>query len=122
MNELERLRVRDEVMQAMYWMHAEGIASSPRATELARFLAVPEATLVPYLESFADEGLLLREDDTSFRLSAEGERIGKRTFADEFADMTKPGHGDCDENCWCHDSPEAAASCLEERTARVQRG
>lgn len=118
MSELERLRVRDEVLQAMYWMHAEGISSTPRATELARFLAVPAETLTPYLDGFAGDGLLVR-DGGGYRLTAEGESLGKRTFADEFADMTKPTHGDCDENCWCHDSPEAAASCLEERTGHA---
>jgi len=120
MNELERLQVRDEVLQAMYWMHAEGLASTPTADELARFLAVPAATLTPYLESFAADGLLVTEAG-GYRLSPEGEQSGKRTFADEFADMTKPGHGDCDENCWCHDSPEAAASCLEHRPSHVHQ-
>ena len=40
MDELEALRVRDEVLQAMYWMRAEGLAERPAAPELARFLAV----------------------------------------------------------------------------------
>ena len=31
MDELEVLRVRDEVLQAMYWMHSEGISTEPTA-------------------------------------------------------------------------------------------
>jgi hypothetical protein len=118
MDELEVLRVRDEVLQAMYWMRAEGIADAPPPDELARFLAVPAATLSPYLDRFVDDGLLGRTP-SGLRLTARGEQEGKRSFADEFADMTKPGHGECDDDCWCHDSPEEAARCLEERRGHV---
>jgi hypothetical protein len=111
MDELEVLRVRDEVLQAMYWMRSEGLAEAPKTDELARFLAVPSATLAPFLERFVGDGLLEAVGD-GLRLTASG----KRGFADEFADMTKPGHGECDEDCWCHESPEEAARCLEERT------
>jgi hypothetical protein len=118
MGELEALRVRDEVLQAMYWMRAEGLADAPSTAELARFLAVPAATLAPYLERFAAEGYL-EAAGAGWRLTASGEETGKRTFAEEFADLTRPGHGECDDDCWCHESPEEAARCLEERTGHV---
>jgi hypothetical protein len=114
MDELEVLRVRDEVLQAMYWMRAEGIADAPAEQELARFLAVPAETLAPYLERFVADGLLERSGG-GVALTAQGQEEGKRAFADEFADMTRQGHGECDDDCWCHDSPEEAARCLEER-------
>jgi hypothetical protein len=115
-DELETLRVRDEVLQAMYWMSSEGLAEAPSAEELARFLAVDPGTLVPFLERFVADGYLdLRRG--GFRLSAEGEAAGKTAFADEFADLTRPAHGECDDDCWCHTSPEEAARCLEERAA-----
>jgi hypothetical protein len=117
-SELETLRVRDEVLQAMYWMRSEGLAEEPAPAELARFLAVPVETLGPYLERFAYDGLL-ETTDAGYRLSREGEELGKRTFAEEFADLTRPGHGECDDDCWCHDSPEEAARCLEERTGHA---
>lgn len=118
MDELEALRVRDEVLQAMYWMRSEGLASAPTAAELARFLAVPAPTLTPYLERFVRDGFLAPSAG-GYALTEQGEQMGKRTFADEFADMTKPGHGECDEDCWCHESPEEAARCLEERTGET---
>ena len=114
MSELEALRVRDEVLQAMYWMSAEGLADRSSASELAGFLAVPAPTLGPVLVRFADEGYLELEDDR-FRLTEKGTELGKRSFADEFADLTRPTHGECDEDCWCHSSPEEAARCLEDR-------
>ncbi|MCP9490557.1 MAG: hypothetical protein MSC31_11865 [Solirubrobacteraceae bacterium MAG38_C4-C5] len=119
MDELEILRVRDEVLQAMYWMRAEGLAEAPTAAELARFLVVPAGTLGAYLDRFVTDGLL-EPTDQGFRLSAQGVETGKRTFAEEFADVTKPGHGECDEDCWCNASPEEAMRCCgEQRTEQV---
>jgi len=115
MSELEALRIRDEVLQAMYWMRSEGLADAPDRQELARFLAVPADTLARYLQRFVDDGYLERTA-AGFRLTRSGEETGKRAFAAEFADMTRPSHGECDDDCWCHDSPEEAARCLEERT------
>lgn len=119
MDELEVLRVRDEVLQAMYWMHSEGIGDTPTAEDLSRFLAVPAATLSVYLERFVADGHLDQEGD-AFRLSAAGEKAGKRTFADEMADMTKAAHGECDADCWCHESPDAAADCLAHKAGHVR--
>jgi DNA-binding IscR family transcriptional regulator len=119
MDELEVLRVRDEVLQAMYWMHSEGLADTPSAAELARFLAVPAQTLEAYLERFVADGYL-DPSEGGYRLTETGEETGKRTFAEEFADLTRPTHGECDEDCWCHEDPEEAARCLEERTGHVR--
>lgn len=118
MSELEYLRVRDEVLQAMYWMRAEGLADAPAAAELARFLAVPAATLAPYLERLVSDGYV-ESTAEGYGLTALGTESGKRTFAEEFADMTKPSHGECDADCWCHDSPEEAARCLEDRAGHA---
>jgi hypothetical protein len=113
-SELEALRVRDEVLQAMYWMSAEGLAERSSAPELAGFLAVPAQILGPFMARFQEEGYLQRHGDR-FQLTEKGIELGKRSFADEFADLTRPTHGECDEDCWCHSSPEEAARCLEER-------
>ena len=118
MDELEVLRIRDEVLQAMYWMRSEGISEAPEPAELARFLAVPAPTLAPYLERFAADGHLERHGP-GFRLTPLGEDAGKRTFAEEFASLTGSSHGECDEDCWCHDSPEEAARCLEDRAGHA---
>ncbi len=118
MGELDALRMREEVLQAMYWMRSEGLAADCSPRELARFLAVPEAVLAPYLERFAREGWLVQAG-ARYALSSRGDEAGKRTFAEEFADVTGATHGECDESCWCHDSPDEAARCLEERAGHV---
>lgn len=115
MGELDILQTREEVLQAMYWMRSEGLSEAPSAAELGRFLTVPAGTLAPYLDRFAREGYLAPDGD-GFALTERGVEAGKRTFAEEFADLTRPTHGECDEDCWCHSSPEEAARCLEERT------
>lgn len=102
----------------MYWMRGEGLADAPGAVELARFLAVPAETLAPYLERFADDGYLERAG-AGYRMSAIGEDLGRRGFVDEFAGLTGQAHGECDDDCWCHESPEEAARCLEERRTHV---
>ena len=114
MSELDALKIREEVLQAMYWMAGEGLADAPTADELSRFLAVPPETLRIYLERFARDRYLVREGE-GFRLTPKGEVLGKRSFADEFAGLTGQAHGECDDDCWCHESPEEAARCLEER-------
>jgi len=119
MDELEVLRIRDEVLQAMYWLHSEAISTEPSALELSRFLAVPEGLLGAYLDRFVVDGLLERAAGPKYWLSPDGMEVGKRTFADEMADLTRPTHGECDEDCWCHDSPEAAAECLHDRTGHA---
>jgi hypothetical protein len=121
MDELEALRVRDEVLQAMYWMRAEGLAEAPSLEELARFLAVPREVLAAFVERFVADGYL-EPGDSGYRLSPLGKETGKRTFAEEFADMTKPTHGECDEDCWCHEDPEEAARCLEARVGHAHSG
>jgi hypothetical protein len=118
MSELDALKIRDEVLQAMYWMRSEGLAEEPTADDLARFLTVPAPTLVPYLERFASDGYLERSGG-GWRLTGMGQETGRRTFAEEFADLTRPAHGECDDDCWCHESPEEAARCLEERTGHA---
>lgn len=119
MDELEVLRVRDEVLQAMYWLHSEGISPKPTAQELSRFLAVSEGVLATYLQRFVVDGLLERDTTGAYWLSDSGMTSGKRTFADEMSDLTRPTHGECDEDCWCHDSPEAAAECLHDHAEHV---
>ena len=117
--DLDALRIRDEVLGAMYWLRGEGLAETPSGEELARFLAVPAATLEPYLELFVRDGYLEREG-AGYRLTPRGEQDGKRSFADDFAGLTGQAHGECDDDCWCHESPEEAARCLEERLERAR--
>ena len=118
MDELELLRMRDEVLPALYWMTAEGLTSAPSCAELARFLAISGDELAPWLGEFVARGWLA-EQEGRFRLTEAGEELGKDAFAEDFSDMTGSTHGECDESCWCHSSPDEARRCLEERVGHV---
>jgi hypothetical protein len=117
-DELELLRMRDEVLPALYWMTAEGLTAAPSARELARFLAIAEDELEPWLHEFIDRRWL-GELEGRFRLTPLGEELGKRAFAEDFSDMTGATHGECDESCWCHSSPDEARRCLEDRVGHA---
>lgn len=118
MDELELLRIRDEVLPALYWMTAEGLTEAPSVDELARFLAIPESELGPWLDVFGVRGWLERHGE-GHRLTPTGEELGKRAFAEDFAELTGASHGECDASCWCHSSPDEARRCLEDRVGHA---
>ena len=109
---LDRVYWRDEVLQVMYWMTGEGFGSHFDVSDLQKFLAARPELLSDVLEEMAGGGLLERADGAKYALTAEGRKEGGRRFADEFEQMLKPGHFECDEpDCDCH-SPEAeGAAC-----------
>ena len=106
------LAAEDEVLQVMYWLRGEALAADVAASDLARFTTTPEAAIGGVLDRLVELGLVTRlQGDVSARyaLTGEGVREGGRRFADEFADLTKPGHGECgDPDCDCQrtGSPE----------------
>jgi hypothetical protein len=108
---------RDEILQVMFWIKGEGFGDRVDPLLLERFLGVEAHIGVQYLDRLVDEGLLMDDGDGLYALTAEGHHLGARVFADEFSDLTRPGHGECGSDCWCHASPEEAEACLDERLA-----
>ena len=106
------LAAQDEVLQVMYWLRGEALAVDVAVSDLARFVTTPQVAIETVLDRLVEVGLVTRRHgDASVRyaLTAEGVREGGRRFADEFADLTKPGHGECgDPDCDCQrtGSPE----------------
>lgn len=100
------LEAQDEVLQVMYWLRGESLALDISAGDLSRFTGSTELELDGLLERLALLGLVQvvpGSNGARYALTAEGVREGGRRFADEFADMTKPGHGECgDPECDCH--------------------
>lgn len=111
---LRALFWRQEILQVMFWMQGEGFGDQVTPTVLERFLGVEADIGVLYLDKLVEEGLLDRMEDR-YGLTEVGRAEGSRVFADEFADLTKPGHGECGPDCWCHASPEEAEACAHER-------
>lgn len=120
---MARLRVRDEVLQVMYWMLGETIAHEVDAPYIARFLGLPVADISEALAVLARERLLLHGATADrFRLSEDGIREGGRRFADEFRDLTKQAHGECAPGCWCHTPEGEGKECPSVTKARASAG
>jgi hypothetical protein len=98
----------DEILQVMFWLRGEHLAADVAPRDLARLVTIPEADIARVLERLAAQGFVRPAAPAGgsarrYALTDEGVREGGRRFADEFADMTKPGHGECgDPECDCH--------------------
>lgn len=119
-----RLRLRDEILQMMYWMRGEGLVDAPGAGDLLTFLAgrAEPARLEGELATMVDAGLLERAGEAGYRLTDEGAVEGARRFSDEFDGLTGQAHGECaDPDCDCHTDPQAALECMAERHGATHR-
>ena len=115
---LRALYWRSEILQVMYWLRGEGLGEVVDATLLERFLGVEAHVGVGYLDRLVVDGYLNRVAD-GYVLSEVGLTEGKTEFALSFADLTRPSHGECSADCWCHNSVEEAIACAADRvTAR----
>ena len=112
---LRALYWRSEILQVMYWLRGEGLGDVVDAPLLERFLGVEASHGISYLDRLVDEGYLNRNDD-GYVLSEVGLEEGKTEFALSFADLTRPAHGECSADCWCHSSAEEASACAAERS------
>ena len=114
---LRALYWRDEILQVMFWLEGEGFGDQADAQLLERFLGVDARIGIQYLEQLVTEGLLSRSESGRYELSERGRAEGGRIFSEEFAELTRPTHGECGPDCWCHASPDEAEACLAERLA-----
>ena len=105
---------REEILQFMFWLRGEGLGERANWPMIERFLGVEVRIGRAYLDRLVEEGFLTIEDDW-FMLTSKGIEEGGRIFSEEFADLTRPGHGECGPDCWCHSSPDEAEACMAER-------
>lgn len=113
-----RLRLRDEILQMMYWMKGEGLVEDPGPVDLQGFLAgrAERSELERELEAMAETGLLERAGEGRYRLTGDGAMEGGRRFSDAFDGLTGQAHGECnDPTCDCRTDPQAALECAAER-------
>jgi hypothetical protein len=111
---LRALYWRSEILQVMYWLRGEGLGDIVDAQIIERFLGVDAEIGITYLDRLVEEGYLIRHGNR-YELSQRGIEEGAVEFAESFSDLTKPAHGECSADCWCHASVEEAEACLAER-------
>ncbi len=114
---LRALYWRSEILQVMYWLRGEGLGDVVDARLLERFLGVDAAVGVTYLDRLVVDGYLDAVPG-GYALSASGLEEGRTEFALSFADLTRPAHGECSADCWCHNSVEEALACAAERAKK----
>jgi DNA-binding MarR family transcriptional regulator len=112
---LRALYWRDEILQLMFWIKGEGFGDEVDPALLERFLGVDAQAGLSYLDRLVDEGLLRRSPHVRYQLTEKGHEVGERVFTAEFAELTKPAHGECSASCWCRQSPDEAEACTERR-------
>ena len=99
------LAAEDEVLQVMYWLRGEGLAGDVGPADVTRFTGAADEAVVRVLGRLVERGFVARAEhagEPRFALTDEGVREGGRRFADEFAELTKAGHGECnDPDCDC---------------------
>lgn len=105
---------RSEILQVMYWLRGEGFGDLVDAPLIERFLGVEATIGITYLDKLVEEGYLTRDGEW-YHLSAKGLEEGAHEFALSFSELTRPAHGDCSDDCWCHVSAEEASACMAER-------
>ena len=118
---LAALYWRSEILQVMYWLRGEGCGDIVDAGMLERFLGVDAVIGITYLEMLVGEGYL-EADGPFFALSDKGKAEGAAEFASSFAELMRPTHGECDADCWCHQSAEEAEACAAVRRHDHQHG
>ncbi len=112
---LRALYWRSEILQAMYWLRGEGFAEGGiDAAQLKRFLGADADEGLAYLDQLVADGYL-EASEGRYQLSEAGLREGGMEFIAAFEELTKPTHGECSPDCWCHSSTEEAAACAAER-------
>lgn len=108
---------RDEILQLMFWIEGEGFGDEADPALLERFLGVDALVGLGYLDRLVGDGLLRYTPALRYELTELGRTHGARVFSEEFAEMTRPGHGECSASCWCRQSPDEADACAERRHA-----
>ena len=114
---LQNLYWRSEILQVMYWLRGEGLGEVVDAPLLERFLGIDARPGLAYLERLVEEGYLERAG-SGYTLSDRGLEEGRTEFALSFSDLTRPSHGECSDDCWCHASVEEALACAAEHRPR----
>lgn len=122
----EPIRVRDEVLEVMYWLKGEGIRAAVGPTDLRTFVDIDPDAAREHLSVLHRAGLLEAVDESSepaYRLSERGEREAGRRFVESFAPYLGQGHGTaCAPGCACESLDDPAVDCPTHGHRHVHQG
>ena len=91
---------KNEILQCMFWLQAEGLGDEANVTLLERFLGVDVNVDVALLDRLLEEGYVERVGDC-YKLTEAGTRTGGVELAASFEELMKPTYGECGRTVWC---------------------
>jgi hypothetical protein len=94
---LDYLFWRGEILQILYWLRGESLGENVAPNDLEPFLSLDESNILYCLKQMQDDGFVEHVSGSleQFALTALGIEEGGRLFADEFEELTRQGHGEC---------------------------
>ncbi len=108
------IRLRDDILQFLYWMEGEGLGRDLTLEQLSHYLKQPGDWVGEAVAALQQTGHLEREasQPPRFRLSDQGSIEGRRRFQEEFEPyLGQESHLVCDDpDCDCH-SPDFQGAC-----------
>ncbi|MEM1431421.1 MAG: hypothetical protein AAGG09_18350 [Pseudomonadota bacterium] len=95
---LDRLIVREDVLQICYWFQGEGFGDTFTPQAVMPFLQSDAETVAAVMEELAEEGTLAR-DGKAYRFSDGGKRKAGVMFYESFTEFQQGTHGECNAGC-----------------------
>lgn len=96
---LDDLRLRDEILQVLYWLRGENLGDSATVRQVSTLVGFPEDHVSRLFDAMQQDGLLEVTADGVARLTDLGGKEGGRRFGDAFAELTHAAHGACGPDC-----------------------
>lgn len=97
-NALDRMVVREDVLQICYWYQGEGFGDTFTPQALLLFLQNDEKTVTEVMAALAKDGTLVHEDG-AYRFSSGGKRKAGAMFYESFTEFQLGTHGECTAGC-----------------------
>jgi len=95
---LDRMIVREDVLQICYWYQGEGFGDTFTPKSMMPFLKNEGDIVVEVMAELAEEGALI-EDGDAYRFSDNGKRKAGAMFYDSFTEFQQGAHGECTAGC-----------------------
>jgi len=118
---LRNLYWRSEILRVMYWLRGEGLGDVVDVAMVRRYLDIGADECLAQFGGLVDEGTVVA-DGTWYAIAAGGLADGEVEYATLFADMARPEHGPCSDECWCQLSTDEEAACSASLPESVRIG
>ncbi len=103
-----------EILRVMYWLRGEGLGDLVDVAMVGCYVDIAAGECQTRLSELESGGWVVRDGDW-FALSTHGLAEGEAEYATVFADLARPAHGSCSDECWCGISSAEELACGAQR-------